>query len=144
MVVVTWNVWHGNVFRALEDCDGLTLDPEGLQVADEPEPQSPAAPKLYKAVGEFRHCLDATRASIPNCGDRYRHGEPISSAPAQSTVNQVVSQRIVKKQQMRWSDLGVHLLVQLRVGVLNGELRQTFQQWYPGMKLHDPALPLAA
>lgn len=139
-----WNVWHGNVIRALEHCDDLTLELEGLQAADDPEPQSPAVPRLYKAVGEFRHYLDANRAFIPNYGDRYRHGEPISSAPAEATVNQVVSKRLVKKQQMRWSDQGAHLLLQLRVKVLNAELRQTFQHWYPGMKLHDPALPLAA
>ena len=48
---------------------------------------------------------------------------------------------MMKKQQMRWSDQGAHRLLQLRVKVLNGELHQTFQQWYPGMKLHDAALP---
>ncbi len=78
-----------------------------------PEPQSAAIPKLYKAVREFRHYLDANRAFIPNYGDRYRHREPISMAPAEATVNQVVSKRMVKKQQVRWSDQGAHLLLQL-------------------------------
>jgi hypothetical protein len=92
---------------------------------------------------EYRHYLESNRAFISNYGDRYRHGEPISSAPAEATVNQVVSKRMVKKQQMRWSDQGAHLLLQLRVKVLNGELRQMFQQWYPGMQLYASAFPPA-
>jgi hypothetical protein len=41
--------------------------------------------------------------SIPNYGERYRAGETISSSLAESAVNQVVSKRMVKKQQMRWT-----------------------------------------
>jgi hypothetical protein len=37
-------------------------------------------------------------------GARYRKGLPISSGIAESAVNQVVSVRMEKKQQMRWSD----------------------------------------
>ena len=40
-------------------------------------------------------------ASIPNYGERWRNGEVISTAFAESTVNQVISKRMVKKQQMR-------------------------------------------
>ena len=36
-------------------------------------------------------------------------------------------------QQMRWSQRGAHLLLQVRTHVLNKELRDWFQQWYPGM-----------
>ena len=37
---------------------------------------------------------------------RYRAGLPISSASAESVVNCVISKRLVKKQQMRWSPTG--------------------------------------
>jgi hypothetical protein len=46
---------------------------------------------------------------------------PISSSIAESAVNQVVSHRMAKKQQMRWTDEGAHCLAQVRVAVLNGE-----------------------
>jgi hypothetical protein len=39
---------------------------------------------------------------IPDYGDHCRHGEAISSSIAESTVNQVISRRFVKNQQMRW------------------------------------------
>ena len=37
-------------------------------------------------------------------------------------MNQVVSHRMAKKQQMRWTDEGAHRLVQVRVAVLNDEV----------------------
>jgi hypothetical protein len=53
---------------------------------------------------------------------RYRKGLPISSSIAASAVNLVVSHRMAKKQQMRWTDEGAHCLAQVRVADLNGEL----------------------
>jgi hypothetical protein len=91
----------------------------------------------------LRATLRPTRPSsfIPNYGDRYRHGETISTAFGESTVNQVVSKRMVKKQQMRWTPRGAHLLLQVRTRVLNNELRDTFSRWYPDMEL-APQPPL--
>jgi hypothetical protein len=80
--------------------------------------------KLVKAVREFRGYIEANQNFIPNYGDRYRHGE-ISTAFAESAVNQVVSKRMVKKQQMRWSESGAHNLLQVRTKVLNNQLRET-------------------
>jgi hypothetical protein len=58
----------------------------------------------------------------------------ISTEFAESTVNQVVSRRMVKQQQMRWTQQGAHLLLQVRTQALNDELRATFGRWYPGMQ----------
>ncbi len=90
--------------------------------------------KLLKAVSEFHHYIEANQAFIPNYGDRYRHGETITTSFAESTVNQVVSKRMVKKQPMRWTQRGAHLLLQVRTQVLNDDLRHTFERWYPGLK----------
>ena len=43
---------------------------------------------------------------------------------------------MVKKQHMRWSQRGAHLLLQIRTRVLNGEWEATFRQWYPGFRAH--------
>jgi hypothetical protein len=58
---------------------------------------------------------------LVNYGARHRKGLPISSSIAESAVNQVVSYRMAKKRQMRWTDEGAHCMVQVRVAVLNGE-----------------------
>jgi len=87
--------------------------------------------KLLKAITEFGGYIRANASSIPNYGERYRAGEAISSAFVESTVNQVVSKRMVKKQQMRWTPKSAHLLLQVRTKVLNEELAGVFQRWYP-------------
>ena len=50
---------------------------------------------------------------------------------------------MVKKQQMRWTKQGAHLLLQARTKTLNGELRDTFCDWYPQMTQTVENLPLA-
>ena len=118
-----WNLWHGNVMHALQRIDDLDDDLDVLE-------QNPAnKKKLQKAIKEFRSYIEANQAFIPNYGDRYRHGETISTAFVESTVNYVISKRFVKKQQMRWTQRGAHLLLQTRVQVLNDELRETFCKW---------------
>jgi len=124
---VKWYLWHGNVFRALQEVENLQDDLDIL--ADE----TPAVGKLAKALREFGGYIQANQAFIPNYGDRYRHGETISTAFVESTVNQVISKRMVKKQQMRWTKRGAHLLLQVRTRVLDEDLRVTFCNWYPGM-----------
>lgn len=59
----------------------------------------------------------------------------------ESTANQVVSERFVKKQQMRWTPRGAHLLLQTRTKVLNGDLEKTFRGWYPTFRCEAEALP---
>jgi hypothetical protein len=123
-----WHLWHGNVYRALQIIEDLECD------LDSPTERSERVKKLLKSMSEFHHYIEANRAFIPNYGDRYRHGERIATSFAESTVNQVISKRMVKKQQMRWTPRGAHLLLQVRTWVLNDALRPTFERWYPGLK----------
>jgi len=123
-----WNLWHGNVRRALQIIDLLAED---LEIDGAPFENSR---KLHKAIQEFGHYIAVNRAFVPNYGDRYRHGEAISTAFVESTVNQVVSKRMVKQQQMRWTQQGAHLLLQIRTQALNDDLRGNFCRCYPGME----------
>ena len=52
--------------------------------------------------------------------------------------------RFCKKQQMQWSKLGAHLLLQTRVKTLDGELGAIFKRWYPDMDLEVEAISVAA
>ena len=61
----------------------------------------------------------------------YRQGETITTSFVESTINQVVSKRFVKKQQMAWTLRGAHLLLQTRTKVLNNELEDVFRRWFP-------------
>ncbi len=126
---IKWTIWHGNVERAL-DCIDLLRDKIELKGGDK---QSKAY-KLWKWVDEFYGYISSNQSFIPNYGDRYRYGEIISTSFVESTVNEVISKRMVKKQQMRWTKKGAHRMIQVRIATLNQELRQSFCNWHPSMK----------
>jgi hypothetical protein len=73
-----------------------------------------------------------------------RAGEAISTAFTESAVNQVISKRMVKKQQGRWTPRGAHLLLQVRTRVPNDHLADDFHHWYPGLSRTLDPIPLAA
>jgi hypothetical protein len=125
---IKWFLWHGNAYKALEALRFLEMDLEMFENEDE------VTAKLYKHVQEFAIYIHNNRNYIPNYGDRYRYGEMISTAFVESTVNELISKRMVKKQQMRWTKEGAHLLLQTRVKTLDGDLRDKFVEWYPGME----------
>ena len=77
---------------------------------------------LWWTLRRLYFYIENNAGTLANYGARYRKGLPISSSIAESAVNQVVSHRMAKKQQMRWTDEGAHCLAQVRVADLNGEL----------------------
>jgi len=99
-----------------------------------PEPDSghsAAAKKVTEGLTEFETYIRNHREFIPNSGERYRQGETISTAFVESTIQQVVSRRLVKKQQRAWTLRGTPLLLPTRTKVLNHELEEVFRRWYP-------------
>ena len=119
-----WYLWHGNVYQALQEIEGLPdlLFMDGITAKQR---------KLLQKIEEFKTYITNNQPFIPNYGERYRNGERISTGFVESTVNQVISKRMVKKQQMRWSKKGAHLLLQVRTKVIDGDWRKTFERWYP-------------
>src|SRR6266568_4225270 len=101
-----WSLWHGNLFKALYKIDDIA------SLIDTFEESYPKFKQLLKAVEEFRTYITNNGHLIPNYGERYRNGEAIATGFVESTVNQVVSKRFCKKQQMQWSKRGAHLLLQ--------------------------------
>jgi hypothetical protein len=130
---VKWFLWHGNVSNADETLTDLinAVDWVREEERDSGRPVQVALKKLSRAMQEFGTYIDGNATSIVNYAERYRCGERIATGFVESTINQVVSKRFVKKQQMRWTPRGAHLLLQVRVRVLNDELRTAFQRWYP-------------
>lgn len=144
---VKWYLWHGNVFRALDLLE--TIDEELYVAPDEQEETKKSKKdngkdKLQKLVEEFDTYIQNNKPFIINYGEKYRCGETISSSFAESTVDEVISRRMVKKQHMRWTQKGAHLLLQLRVKTLNHDLRKSFVKWYPRMEEKEAILPLVA
>ena len=83
--------------------------------------------------------LNTNRDSLPNYGKRYRADQPIATGWVESTVNEIIAKRMVKKQQMRWNRFTVQPFLTLRVHVLNASLEHAFSTWHAGFRSHVAA-----
>ena len=128
-----WALWRGNLSKAQDKIADIA------SLLSNFEETYPKFKQLRKAVEDFRTYITHNGHLIPNYGERYRHGEAIATGFVESTVNQAVSKRFCKKQQMQWSKRGAHLLLQTRVKTLNGALGAVFKRWYPDMEVEEMA-----
>lgn len=119
-----WFLWHGNHRRALQVLDDATVT---MHCCDD----NTARTKSLRMVGELVVYLERNQHRLPSYAERNLAGEPISLAPAESAVNQVIAKRMVKKQQMRWTPAGAHRLLQIRTRVLDHQLDNDINRWHP-------------
>lgn len=117
-------LWNGNLHEGQAVIEDLVVD------LDEIETDYASVKALRKAAGEFESYITNNKGMIPNYAERRRYGERVSTGFVESTVNTVVG----KRQQMRWSKQGAHLMLQTRTRTLDGTLRTKFEQWYPGLQ----------
>jgi hypothetical protein len=138
---IKWYLWHGNPFQALNKLQDLEMDLDAAACDSKNENTR----KLLKGVEELHTYVERNQKFLPNYGERYRNGERIASGFVESAVNQVVSKRMVKRQQMQWTQRGAHLLLQIRTRVLNEEWEDTFRRWYPEFRpqTNEPAKKVA-
>jgi hypothetical protein len=95
-------LWHGNTYEALQHLETLEMD---LDTAADEENKDATTRKLFRTVEEFY-------TFIPNYGERYRHGDRISTGFVESEVNYVVAKRcFTKRLQMQWNPKGAYLLL---------------------------------
>jgi hypothetical protein len=136
---IKWRLWHGDAGEALSRARVLAEDVAALVSG------YPGLTRLVKATAGLTTYIENNIAAIADYAERWDHGEIISTAFAESTVDLVISRRFAKKQQMQWSRKGAHRLLQTRTRTLDGTLHDLFTSWYPAMPANDvqPA-PFAA
>jgi hypothetical protein len=82
------------------------------------------AGRIWQLAQPLLTYIGQNKSAIVDYGARYRSGRRIATALAESAVNSLTARRMVKKQQMRWSKRGAHLMLQVRAAVMNGNLRE--------------------
>jgi hypothetical protein len=128
---IKWRLWHGDAGEALSRARELAEDVAALSSG------YPGLTRLVKATTGLATYIGNNIAAITDYAARWDHGEIISTAFAESTVDLVISRRFAKKQQMQWSKKGAHQLLQTRTRTLDGTLRDLFTSWYPAMPAND-------
>ena len=73
---------------------------------------------------ELQAYIETNKGALIDYGQRHQAGKPISTSRAESSVNQLASARMNKRQQMPWSPRGAHRVLQVRAAVLDGRFGQ--------------------
>ena len=89
----------------------------------------------------LRDYLCRNWSGLTNYARDRRQGLRISSAPAESAMSHVINQRMGKRQPMRWSSEGAHLLLQVLCAVLDNRLDTLFREKYPQFRRPAPIPP---
>jgi hypothetical protein len=124
-----WKLWHGRSGSCLGRLAKLVNWLDSVHVRD-----------VRGAVATRRHISDlieylyANRHALVNYGQRRRDGLPISTAFVESAVNEILSKRMIKKQQMRWNRWTVQPFLDVHIAVLNKTLRGSFMRRYPAFQ----------
>ncbi len=122
-----WNGYHG---KACEALGRITSWAKDATVLNDPAMET-RTKRLVARCTELRTYMNNNEDGLIDYGQRYRAGKPISTSRAEGTVNQLVSARMNKRRQMRWSPRGAHRVLQVRAAVLDG-------------RFDHPAIQLAA
>ena len=128
---IKWLLWHGNAPDGVDDIECL-VDDVAAELED--NPTSASLRKLAAALGEFATYIANNAGHIVNYGERFRAGERISTGFVEFAINQIVDKRFDKRQSMRWTPRGAHLLLQTRTRVLNNDLDQVIRRCYPAFR----------
>ena len=122
-----WLVWHGKIAKVLEGIRHLRWRAESLQ--DFSRPSVGAAIRRIRKRCEFLSTyLENNAGSIPDYGQRYRKGLPVSTSRAEGCVDELANFRMGKRRRMRWSPKGAHRVAITRAAVLDGRLCLSHRQ----------------
>src|SRR3954469_3007200 len=128
---IQWRLWHGDADEAL--VRGRKVAEDGAALCR----GYPGLARRVKATAGLATYIGNNVAAIADYAERWDHGEIISTAFVESTIDLVISRRFAKKQPMQWSKKGAHRLLQTRTRTLDGTLRDLFTTWYPAMPAND-------
>jgi len=112
-------LWNGDHERACEALGRIVSWAKDAIVLNDPAAEAKAR-RLAARCTELRSYIESNEGALIDYGERYRAGKPISTSRAEGTVNQLVSVRMNKRRQMRWSPRGAHCVLQVRAAVLDG------------------------
>jgi hypothetical protein len=130
---IRYQLWNGKREAALERIEAVyraTKRLEGCGSIDDAE----RVRRFRQHITDLRDYLRSNWNGLRNYAAETRQGRRISSAMAESAMSHLVNQRMGKRQPMRWSAAGAHLLLQVRCAVLNNRLDSFFREWHPDFR----------
>ena len=90
--------------------------------------------KLRQHVADLLGYLERNAAALVHYAARRRRGEPIATSFVESAVDEIISWRMAKAQQMRWSKPSLQPFLDVRTAVLNDTLEDAFRRRHHGFR----------
>ena len=134
---VRFQMWNGHWQAALDRMGAIYRATKKYLSS----PSSADAERIHrfrKHMLDLRGYLCRNQIALRNYAADRRNGLRISSALAESAMSHLVNQRMGKRQPMRWSAEGAHLLLQVRCAVLDNRLEMLFREWLPNFRRQTP------
>lgn len=116
-----WRLWHGKLDTLTECYEQVRVAIRAFRRYTKGRKMSEGPRALMTALHELKQYIRNNAGTLVNYHRRQQAGLRVSSCGVESTVNFLINHRMNKRQQMRWSRRGAHLLLQVRAAVLNGE-----------------------
>ncbi len=132
-------LWSGRRAKFEQSVDQL------LELLDRAEDVLPDLHRsIHMAAGhlcDLASYIRKNESGVVNYRRWRQEGRRISTSAVEGTVNRLIGRRLGKGQHMCWTKRGAHLLLQVRCAVLNGELLERFQRWFPDIGSRQIGLP---
>ena len=127
---IRYQMWNGKWRAALDRMPKIYSATERLVDSVSPA-DAERVHRFRQYLIDLCQYLRSNWSGLKNYAVERRNGRRISSALAEAAMSQLVNQRMGKRQPMRWSCEGAHLLLQVRCAVLDNRLDSLFREWYP-------------
>ena len=137
-----WQLWHGRWRDAVRRTHQLSRSIRTLASTASGADRDRLR-RFGRHLAGLRRYLRSNSHLLFHYARTRRGGRWISTATAESGMNHVVNARMGKRQPMRWSAEGAHLLLQVRCALLDDRLDGLFREWYPGLGTSLPAVAIS-
>jgi len=132
-----WKLWHGRSSACLGRLARLSHWFDAAHVKG-----IRGAAAVERHINDLIEYLCANQLALVNYGWRFHDQLPISTAFVESAANEILSKRMIKKQQMRWNRWTVQPFLDVRVAVLNKTLAGSFRRLYPDFRSDNENFPV--
>ena len=135
-----WQLWHGRWRDAVRRTHQLSRPIRAAAAASGADRDR--LRRFVRHLVGLRRYLRGNADLLFHYAQTRRQGRRISTALAESGMNHLVNARMGKRQPMRWSAEGAHLLLQVRCALLDDRLDELFREWYPGWGTSPPTVAI--
>ena len=124
-----WRLWHGRWPGCRRRLAALCRWMQRRPMRD-----VAGVDKVRQHIADLLSYLERNEAALVHYAARRRQGEPIATSFVESAVDEIISWRMAKAQQMRWSRTTVQPFLDVRTAVLNDTLEDAFRCCHPGFR----------